>query len=114
MEFLGFWLTWNGILPINKKVETIVNMAPPNTTKQVHKLIILVKYYRDIWARRSHLIHPLTELTSNRVNFKWTDVEQKEFDDIKCAVAHENLLAYPYFNFFWIFIQMLSINTQEK
>ena len=29
---------------------------------------------------------------------KWTDVEQKAFENIKIIVAHSNLFAYPYFN----------------
>ena len=51
-----------------------------------------------MWAKRSHLLHPLTALTSNNVNFKWTDVEQKVFGDIKIAVVQDTLLVYPYFN----------------
>ena len=51
-----------------------------------------------MWSRRSHLLHPLTAITSNKVKFKWTDVEQKAFDDIKCDVAHDTLLMYPDFN----------------
>ena len=51
-----------------------------------------------MWARRSHLLHPLTALTSNKVKFKWTDVEQKVFDDIKRTVARETLFSYPDFN----------------
>ena len=43
-------------------------------------------------ARRSYLLHPLTEVPSNEVNSKFTNVEQKEFDDIKCAVTHDILL----------------------
>ena len=35
---------------------------------------------------------------SDKVIFKWRDVEQKSFDDIKRIVVHDNLLAYPYFN----------------
>ena len=51
-----------------------------------------------MWARRPHLLHPLTELTSNKVNCKCTGVEHKAFDGIKRSVAQDNLLAYPYFN----------------
>ena len=64
----------------------------------MHALFGLVKYYRDLWARRSHLFHPLTPLKSPKAKFKWTDVEQKAFDDIKRTVAHDTLLAYPDFN----------------
>ena len=98
MEYLGFWVTRNGIRLINKKVEAIVNMMPPMRLKLVRAFVGLVNYYRDMWARMTHLIHPLTALTPNKVKFKWTDVEQKAFDDIKRAIAHETLSAYLYFN----------------
>ena len=51
-----------------------------------------------MWARRSHLLHPLTALTPNKVKFKWTDMEQKAFDEIKQAVAQDTLLPYLDFN----------------
>ena len=40
------------------------------------------------------MLQPLTRLMSNKVKFKWTDVEQKSFDEVKQMVAHNNLLAY--------------------
>ena len=98
MEYLGFWVTRTGIRPINKKVESIVNMTPPKNTNKVREFIGIVKYYRDIWAKGSHLIHPLTALTSHKITFKWTDVEQKVFDDINSAVYQDTLLAYTDFN----------------
>ena len=70
-------------------------MTPPTSTKQVRSFIGLVNYYRDMWAIHSHIIQPLTALTSYKVRFKWTDVEQKAFDDNKRAVAHNILLSYP-------------------
>ena len=51
-----------------------------------------------MWAKRSHLLHPLTALMSHKVRFKWTDLEQKSFDDIKRAVSQDTLLAYPDYN----------------
>ena len=98
MEYLGFWVTWTGIRPINNKVESIVNIIPLKNTKEVCALIVIVNCYRDMWDRRSHLLHPLTVLTPNKVKFKWTDVEQKALDYIKHAVVQENLLAYPGFH----------------
>ena len=73
-------------------------MTPPRNIKQVHAFVVLVKYYRDIWARRLNLIRPLTALTSTKVTFKWTDVEQKAFDKIKQIVSRDTLLIYPDFN----------------
>ena len=80
MEYLGFWVTRTGIWPINKKVEAIVNTKPPKNEKQVCSFIGLVNYYRDIWAKQSHLLQPLTALTSKKVKLKWTVVKHKVFD----------------------------------
>ena len=75
MEYLGFWVTRTGIRTINKKLESIVNMKPPKNTKQVCAFIGIVNYYRDMWAKQSHLLHHLTSLISHKVRFKWTDLE---------------------------------------
>ena len=98
MEYLGFCVTRTGIQPINKIEEAIVNTKPPKNTKEVRALIGIVNYYRYIWARRSHLLHPLTELTPPKAKFKWIYVVQKAFDDIKHNVNHFNLLSYLDFN----------------
>ena len=47
-----------------------------------------------MWAKRSHLLQPLTVLTSNKVKFKWVVFEHKEFDEIKLIVSWDNLLIY--------------------
>ena len=57
-------------------------MTPHKNTKQVRAFVGVIKYYRDMLARQSHILHPITELISPKVQFKWTDVEQKWFDKI--------------------------------
>ena len=51
-----------------------------------------------MWDRWSHLLQPLTVITAPKVDFKWTNVEQKAFDEIKRAIDQDTLLAYPDFN----------------
>ena len=98
MEYLGIWVTVNVIWQINKKVESIVKITSLVRWEQVREFTGLLNYCRDMRARRSYLLHPLTEVPSNEVNSKFTNVEQKEFDDIKCAVTHDILLPWPDFN----------------
>ena len=64
-------------------------MAPPVTKIKFRGFIVLLKYYRDMWYRWSHLLQPLTSLTPDKVTFKWTSVEQKSFTDIKHIFARE-------------------------
>ena len=33
----------------------------------------------------------------HKVKYKWTDIEQKVFDEIKCIVSCDTLLIYPDF-----------------
>ena len=73
-------------------------MKPIKKTKDVHVFTGIVNYYNDMRTKRSHQLHPLTALMSHKVRFKWTDLEQKVFDEIKYAVSQETLLEYPDFN----------------
>jgi hypothetical protein len=45
IEYLGYWITRNGIQPVPKKVEAIQRIAPPTTRKQVRSFIGLINYY---------------------------------------------------------------------
>ena len=58
----------------------------------------VLNYYRHIWTIRSHTLAPLTKLTSIKKKFKWMNVEQYAFSEIKRIVAWDTLLTYPYFN----------------
>ena len=44
MEYLGFWVTRDGVKPINKKTKAITNMAPPTTRKEVKKFTGVINY----------------------------------------------------------------------
>lgn len=98
LEYLGYWVTRNGIQPISKKVDAMLQIAPPKTKKELRRFIGMINYYRDMWIRRSEVLAPLTALTSSEATFKWTEVEQKAFETIKKIIGRETLLAYPNFN----------------
>ena len=51
-----------------------------------------------MWPRRSHTLALLTKLMSIKRNFKWAQVEQYAFGEIKRIVARNTLLTYPDFN----------------
>ena len=73
-------------------------MAPPKTRRQLRSFLGLVNYYRDMTKRPSEIIAPLTKMTSNKIRFKWTKVEQQAFETIKLAISKETLLSYPDFS----------------
>ena len=97
-EYLGYWVTRQGVKPMPNKVEAMMKIEAPKTKKQLRGFIGLVNYYRDMWKGRSHLLAPLTALTSKTVKWQWTDKEQKAFNEIKKVISRDVLLSYPDFS----------------
>eukprot|EP00804_Cyclotella_cryptica_P016601 CCRYP_001933-RA/>CCRYP_001933-RA protein AED:0.25 eAED:0.31 QI:0/0/0/1/0/0/2/0/190 len=72
----------------------------------------MVQYYRDLWARRSKVLAPLTSLVANKTKKRpwyWDTVHQKAFDDVKTSIAKDEVLAYPDYSMeFEIYTDALS------
>ena len=98
LEYLGFLITRNGIMPLPKKVEALQNIAVPKNKKQLCSFIGLINYYRDMWIKRSEVLSPLTSMTSKEAKWNWTNECQMAFDTIKKIVSREVLLSYPDFS----------------
>jgi hypothetical protein len=62
IEYLGHILTREGIKPQPKKVQAILTLSPPNNVKELRHFLGMVQYYQDMWARRSEMLAPLTNL----------------------------------------------------
>jgi hypothetical protein len=56
IEYLGYWISRQGIQPIRNKVEAILNIKGPKTRKELRQFIVIVNFYRNIWFRRSELL----------------------------------------------------------
>ena len=54
----------------------------------------MVNCYRDMWECRSEVLALLSELTSDKVPFKWTQNHKEAFDKIKKVVSQQTLLLY--------------------
>ena len=98
LEYLGYWITREGIQPVPKKVDAIQAIKTPANKKDLQKFIGMVNYYRDMWIRRSHLLAPLTKLCSKEAKWVWGDEQQKAFNDMKKVISRETLLVYPQFD----------------
>ena len=75
IEYLGYWITWNGIQPLPKKVEALQNIAPPKNKKQLQWFLGMVNYYHAKWIRWLEVLISLMHHTS-------ANVEQMAFNKI--------------------------------
>ena len=95
VEFLGFKITKNGLLPCETKVEAIKKMQPPSNKKGVRSLIGFINHYRIFMKHLAHVSDPLYRLTRKNVKFEWTKECQDAFEQIKNLLITAPLLVYP-------------------
>ncbi len=73
----------------------MLTLALPRNIKELHRFLGMVQYYRDLWARCSNMLAPLTSLVgecgqtkftkakgTKKVPWYWAEVHQKAFDDV--------------------------------
>ncbi len=78
MEYLWYILTRDGIKPQQKKVQAILMITPPNHVKDLRKFLGIVQYYRDLWARCSKMLAPLTSLVGENSHTKVTKTKRQK------------------------------------
>ena len=98
LEYLGYWITRDGIKPLPEKVSAILKLDTPRNRKELRSFIGIVNYYRDMWVRRSHVLAPLASLTSNKSKWNWGPSQEIAFNTAKKIIAREVMLAYPDFS----------------
>ena len=98
IEYLGYWVTRTGVQPLKQKVDAMLAMKEPATRKQLRAYIGLVNFYRDMWRQRSHVLAPLTALTSKNVPWKWTSQASLAFQESKKILSRQAMLAFPDFS----------------
>ena len=132
-EYLGYIITRDGVKPQANKVQAILALTPPKNVKELRSFLGMVQYYRDIWAKRSNMLAPLTDLVgecgqtkttkakgTKKAPWHWNEVHQKAFDNVKSTMAKEVILAYPdYSKVFEIYTdasatQLGSVITQSN
>jgi hypothetical protein len=107
IEYLGYWITRQGIQPIHNKVEAILNIKAPKTRKEEPDTPVY--WYNQLLSRHVALQKgascqvPLTSLTSIKVKIEWHSSHQQAFDKIKKVIGTEVLLCYPDFKKPFIF-----------
>ena len=61
----------------------------------VQSFVCLINYYKDMWPHRAYVLAPLTELCGSKLNFKWTDIHESAFKQVKQLVSEDVLLRFP-------------------
>lgn len=82
IDFLGHHFDGNGMTPAQSKIDAIKYFRPPTTCEEVRSFLGLVNYVGSFIPNLATISCPLRELIKTGVVFRWTNVEQKAFDQL--------------------------------
>jgi hypothetical protein len=68
-------------------LQAILALNPPNNVKELRHFLGMVQYYRAMWARRSEMLAPLTDLVGECGETKTT---KKNKTKKKMAVGYDS------------------------
>ena len=98
IPFLFYIITREGIKPEPNRLQVIRDLGRPSATTEARNLIGMVKYYRYICTRQSHVLAPTTEAAIGlkvREIFL-NDAIESYFKELNRVVSDETLLSDPY------------------
>ena len=98
VDYLGFRLTPQGILPGIDKLKCVREAASPTSVTQIKQFLGLANFFRTHVRNFSLMSSALTKLT--RKDSKWKggilpEDAQKSFNELKLALISEPCLAFP-------------------
>jgi hypothetical protein len=92
IEYLGYWITRQGIQAIRNKVEmiAILKLRRPKQEKktELRQFIGIVNYYRNLWFRRSELLARFHLLASHQARSSLNDTHPINRPLIKSRKNH--------------------------
>lgn len=94
IEFLGYRINKEGILPCNRNKEAVLKAPRPKDLGQLRSLLGLISYYRNFIPNMASILAPLYELLKKDVKFIWEKNHQDSFEAIKEMLTSDRILAH--------------------
>ena len=93
-DFLGHKISSSGISPSSKHIKAVENFKPPTDRNELKRYLGMINFNLKFIESGSAILAPLYELTSHKVEYKWTDRQQWAFDKIKKELLRQPTLAH--------------------
>ncbi|KAK3104661.1 hypothetical protein FSP39_007335 [Pinctada imbricata] len=97
VEYLGHVISESGTATSKDKIQVIIDWPVPKNVTEVRSFLGLCSYYRKFVPNFAYLAGPLHTLTKKGRLFKWTDICQKSFEQLKQALTSPPILRNPDF-----------------
>ncbi|CAB4044569.1 Retrovirus-related Pol poly from transposon, partial [Paramuricea clavata] len=99
VKFLGHIVSARGTEPDSSKVEAVREFAIPTSLTDVRAFVGMASYYRRFIKNFADIAAPLHDLTKGgQLEFCWTPVADKAFNDLKSRLCSAPILSLPDFS----------------
>lgn len=98
VQYLGHEVGQGKIRPSAAKIQAILDLPPPENKKALMRLIGMCGFYRRFCPNLSTIVTPLTDLTSGKVKFVWTDECQTAFEKVKRILTNCPVIVSPQYD----------------
>ncbi|UYV80316.1 hypothetical protein LAZ67_18002376 [Cordylochernes scorpioides] len=100
VEFLGYWITPEGIRPTESKVQAIVDYKKPETVQDLRRFLGMLNFYRRFLKNAAEDQAILNDfLKGSKKNDKrsipWTEEAEQKFIKCKTELSKAALLTFP-------------------
>ena len=97
--YLGYQIGGGGVLPEQRKIQAIVEMARPQTKKDVRTFLGITGYYRRFVQNYATIAEPLTELTRKNLpeSITWSKRAEFAFQKLKEVLTTAPIMRNPDF-----------------
>ena len=94
VTFMGHLLTSTGLKPDPAKVEAINKMPKPEDVEGVQRLNGFVNYLAKFLPKLSDVMEPIRRLTRKKVQWQWTNEQDRAFEEVQRLVTEAPVLRY--------------------
>ncbi|GBG69378.1 hypothetical protein CBR_g4071 [Chara braunii] len=93
LEYLGHYVTPQGIRPLADKIEALRVWPEPTNTTDVRSFMGLAGYYHRFITGYSRIVAPMTRLQSPKVQFVFDDDARRSFQALKTTMLMAPILS---------------------
>ena len=98
VEYLGYKFSDRGVQPTTTKIEAIMQIKPPDTTKKLFSFLCSINYYRSLIPNYGRITAELYKMCEGRTHkCIWSALTLKHFASLKHAFITAPILSFPNF-----------------
>lgn len=99
VTFLGYQISASGTAPLESKVNSIADVPPPTTVRELRRFLGMINFYRRFLPHAAEIQAPLNALLTGSVKAShpvgWTDETLNAFNNCKKSLCDATLLVHP-------------------